>query len=102
MKPITLSLIALAGTFTLIACDSKEENVRENKLERKADNLEDSADIVRKDAERKADALESQKSLSNPSTTNSALENAADAKRNAAESTAESLERKAAAEREKK
>lgn len=102
MKPITLSLIAIAGALTLGACDSKEENARENTLERKADNLEDTADAVRKDAERKADALESQKNTANPSSTNSALENAADAKRNAAESTADSLEKKADAEREKK
>lgn len=102
MKPITLSLIALVAAFTLGACDSKEENARQDALERKADNLEDNADAVRRDAERKADALESQKSSANAPSTNSSLENAADAKRRAAEGTADGLENKADAVREQK
>lgn len=102
MKTIPLTIIALAGTFALSACDSKQENARENALERKADNKEDQADVVRNRAENQADALESQKSLSNPSSTNNQLENAADEKRRAAEAAAERLEREAEAAREKK
>lgn len=102
MKTIPLTIIALAGTFALSACDSKQENARENALERKADNKEDQADAVRNRAENQADALESQKTLSNPSSTNNQLENAADEKRRAAEAAAERLEREAEAAREKK
>lgn len=102
MKNTSRTLFAIVGALALCACDSKEENAREDALERKADAKEDQADAVRNNAERQADALESQKSPSNASSTNSQLENAADAKRDSAETTADRLEREANAAREKK
>lgn len=44
MKSLSLCLIA---AFGLSACDSRQENAREDALEKKADRLEDQADAVR-------------------------------------------------------
>ena len=56
-KPI-ITLFAILGTATLVSCDSKQEEVREQSLENKADALEGSAEQVRKNAEAAADATE--------------------------------------------
>ncbi len=58
--PITVILTAIGCTLLFTACDSKEEQRREEALERKADGLENHADKVREGAEAKADALEDQ------------------------------------------
>ncbi len=100
MKNLTLTLLAVAGSFALVSCDSKQENAREDATEKKADAMENKADAVRDTAEKKADTLESQKSMSNTSTTNTQLENKADATRNAAEKNADALENKADAVRD--
>src|SRR5215208_7873720 len=55
---ILCSLFAITA-LTLSGCDSRQENQRENALEKKADGLENQADAVRKDSEKKADAIES-------------------------------------------
>ena len=57
--------------------------------------MEDKADNVRDAAEKKADAIESKKSMSNDHATNERLENKADATRDAAEHKADAIEEKA-------
>lgn len=74
-----ITLFAVLGTVALVSCDSKQEEVRKDSLENKADALEGSAEQVRKDAEAAADATE----------------NNADAIREAAERKADALEDKA-------
>ncbi len=96
----TIACLAVAATaFTLSACDSKQENAREDAVEKKADAMENKADAVRDNAEKKADAIESQKTMSQPHSTNSALENKADAVRDGAEKQADAMENKADAVR---
>jgi len=99
-RQITLCSIAAASALALTACDSKQENARENAVEQKADKMENKADAVRDNAEKKADAIESQKSMSNDHSTNAALENKADATRAAAEKKADAMENKADAVRD--
>lgn len=79
---ISASAIALAFT----SCDSKEENAREERVEMKADNIEATADQLRKDGEKVADMKEEH----------------ADATREAVEKRADQLEEKAGAVREAK
>ena len=62
--------------------------------------MENKADNVRDAGEKKADAIESKKSMSNDHTTNEQLENKADATRNAAERKADAIEEKADAVRD--
>ena len=62
--------------------------------------MEDKADNVRDAGEKKADAIESKKSMSNDHATNERLENRADATRNAAEHKADAIEEKADAVRD--
>lgn len=102
MKTLTTPFIVLAATLCFVACDSKQENAREDALEKKADQMENKADAIRDAGERKADAIESQKALSKPAVTNDRLENAADATRKATENAADKLENKADAVREQK
>jgi hypothetical protein len=47
MKSLSLCLIAAVAALGLSACDSRQENARENALEKKADRLEDKADATR-------------------------------------------------------
>ena len=61
-----IPICAVAVSFSLTGCDSKQENAREDALEQKADNLEDAADKAKtektEDAlEDKADAVREQK-----------------------------------------
>jgi len=98
----TTSLIPLTTAavcaFAFAACDSRQENARENALERKADTLEDKAGVVRDKAEKTADAVEANDpGLNRPST-----ERTAEAVRESGEQTADALEEKADREREKK
>jgi hypothetical protein len=92
----TATIVVAAVAFA--ACDSRQENARENNLERKADNLEDAADVVRTQAEKTADAVERNDAGLNSSTT----EKTADAVREAGERKADALEDQADIEREKK
>ena len=86
--------------LSLAACDSKQENQREQALENKADALEDQADATRKAGERKADAIEDSKDK--VTITKSPEDKAADATRKNAEARADNLENKADATREQK
>ena len=99
-KQITLCLVTAAFALAFSACDSKQENAREDAVEQKADSMENKADAVRDGAEKKADAIEEQKTMSNDSSTNSALENKADATRDAAEKNADAIENQAEAVRD--
>lgn len=61
-----IPVFAVAFSFALTGCDSKQENAREDALENKADALEDTADKAKtektEDAlEDKADAVREQK-----------------------------------------
>jgi len=89
IKRITLCLATAAAAIGLSGCDSK----RENAAEKKADNVRDAG-------EKKADAIESKKSMSNDHATNEQLENKADATRNAAEHKADAIEKQADAVRD--
>ncbi len=100
IKQFTLCLAAAASALALSACDSKQENAREDAVEQKADSMENKADAVRDSGEKKADAIEEQKSMSHDHSTNSALENKADATRDAAEQNADALENQADAVRD--
>jgi hypothetical protein len=51
-----LPLFAVVASLSLTGCDSKQENAREDALEKKADALEDKADVA--PTEKKEDALE--------------------------------------------
>lgn len=77
-KPF-ITLFVVLGTAALVSCESKQEEVREDKLENKADAMEGTADQVRKNAETAADATE----------------NNAEAIREEAERKADALEEKA-------
>jgi gas vesicle protein len=97
----TTSLIPLIGAgFVALAftsCDSPEEQAREERLEQKADQLENTADNVRKQGERVADQKEDQADAirKNSENTADAAEADAEAKRKAAEKAADELEDKA-------
>ena len=100
IKQITLCLAAAASVLALSACDSKQENAREDAAEKKADQMEEKADAVRDAGEKKADAIESKKDMSNTDTTNERLENSADATREAADQKADAIEENADAVRD--
>jgi hypothetical protein len=89
-------------TLAFAACDSKEENQRENALENKADAMEKQADATRKAGERKADAIEDTKPGSEKLKVNTPQDKAADATRKDAEAKADGLENKADAVRDQK
>jgi len=60
MKMKSIAMLFGAALFGIgaVSCDSREEQMREDTLERKADAQENAADAVRDDAEKRADALE--------------------------------------------
>ncbi len=84
LKQIALGLAVSTAAVALTSCDSKQENAREDK-----------AEAVRETGEKKADAIESKKSLSNDHSTNATLEKKADATRNAADAQADKIEHNA-------
>jgi hypothetical protein len=99
------SLFTVIGTATLaffaVSCDSARENAREDVLEQKADNLEDTADQVRKRGEAAADAKEDRTDATQ--SYNRSLDNKdADTTRRATENRADTLEEKADEVREQK
>lgn len=95
LKP---ALAAAMLTFALAACDSKQEQKREDVLENKADITEKKADIVRDKGEATADRIEKQ----DPGMDTSSTDRAAGAARDASESTADKMEDQADRIREKK
>ncbi|MES2658149.1 MAG: hypothetical protein V4689_06000 [Verrucomicrobiota bacterium] len=90
----TKSIITLIGisTFALAisSCDSKQEDVREERLEMKADNIEATADQLRKDGEKAADMKEE-----NAGAIRKSSENAADATEDSADATRKAVEKRA-------
>lgn len=95
-----VSIISLAA----ISCDSREEQAREEHLERKADAIEASADQLRKDGEKVADMKEEHADAirKGSEAAADATENSADATRKAVEKRADELEDRADAVRERK
>ncbi len=95
LKPVlTAATLALA----LTACDSPQEERREQVLENKANLAEKKADIVRDAGEAKADRIERQ----DPGMDSNATDRAAKAARDISESRADRLEDKADRVREAK
>lgn len=80
------SLLAIAFT----SCDSKEEQARKDRLEMKADNIENTADQLRKDGEKVADMKEE-----HAAAIRKAGEKAADATEDAADATRDAVEKRA-------
>jgi hypothetical protein len=98
-KPSLLLFVTpVALALSLVACDSKRENARENNLERKADSLEEKAGIVREEKEKVADAVE----RNDPGLNSATTEKTAEKVRKTGEQTADALENQADREREKK
>ena len=99
----TLVVLSALAALTFSACDSRQENARENALEKKADTLENQADATRNAAERKADAIESTgKQGADKLNPNTPADKQADAVRKSGEATADTLENKADAVRDQK
>jgi hypothetical protein len=96
LKPV---LVGFTLALALTACDSKQENKREQILENKADIKENKADTVRKQGEATADRIEKR----DPGLTNSdSTERAAEGARDMSEKRADQLEDQAERLREKK
>ncbi|MGI8602939.1 MAG: hypothetical protein ACR2OZ_08045 [Verrucomicrobiales bacterium] len=97
MKTTYALVICLAAT--LAACDSPEKNRQERAAENTADTLENRAEAVRKDSERKADAIESTKQGTDKLNPATPADDAARAVRKDGENKADALENKADAVR---
>ncbi|SOD41689.1 hypothetical protein [Nitrosovibrio sp. Nv4] len=95
LKPV---LIAAILTFALVGCESKQENQREQAVEKKADKLEQKADVTREQGEATADRIEKQ----DPGMDTHTTDRTADAAREAAEKRADQMEEQAARLREQK
>jgi hypothetical protein len=94
---VAFTVVMLA--FILSACDSREENRRENVLEQKADRMEEKADMTRKSGEAAADRIEKR----DPGLTDSpSTDRAAEATRESTERSADQMEEQADRIREKK
>lgn len=104
----TKSIVSLIGASSIAlvftACDSKEEQAREERLENKAENLEANADQLRKDGEKVADMKEEHADAIRKSSEKAAdaTENDADATRKAVEKRADEIEDEADKVREAK
>ncbi|SOD41688.1 hypothetical protein [Nitrosovibrio sp. Nv4] len=95
LKPV---LTAAILAFALAGCESKQENQREEALEKKADTMEQKADVVRERGEAAADLAEKK----DPGMDTSATDRAAEAARETSERSADQLEEYADRTREKK
>jgi len=108
MKTNTIATLIGASALALLftSCDSKQEEVREEKLEQKADNIDAAATQLRKDGEKVADMKEDSADAIRKRTGNEpaadATEDSADATRKAVEKRADQLEERADEVREKK
>ena len=94
-KPV---LIAATLAFPLTACESKQENQREQVVEQDADKLEQKAKAIRKEGEATADRIEKQ----DPGLDSRTTDRTADAARKTADKRADQLEEEADRVREKK
>jgi gas vesicle protein len=106
MKTKSIALLSGASAIALFftACDSKQEQVREENLEQKADAIESSADQLRKDGEKVADMKEDNADAirKNSEKAADATEENADATRKAVEKRADQIEDQADKVREQK
>lgn len=94
LKPV---LVAAILASILAACDSKQENMREQRLENKADIIEQKADAVRDRGEETADRIEKQDRVNSD-----VSDRAAEAARESSERRADQLEEQADRVREQK
>ena len=103
-KSILIATGLSAASLLFVSCDSKQEQAREEALEQKAENLEASADQLRKDGEKVAELKESHADAIRDGREKAAyaVENSADATREAVEKRADELEEEADATREAK
>lgn len=106
MKTTTIATLFGASVLGLLAtsCESKLEEVREEKLEQKADAIDAAATQLRKDGEKVADMKEgtADSIRKNSESAADATEASADATRKAVEKRADQLEERADAVREEK
>ncbi|MES2438629.1 MAG: hypothetical protein V4584_06175 [Verrucomicrobiota bacterium] len=106
MKTKSIATLAAASAISLmfVSCKSKQEEVREERLEQKAENLEAGADQLRKDGEKVADMKEEHADAIRKGSENAAdaTENNADATRKAVEKRADEIEDEADKVREAK
>ncbi len=106
MKTNSIAAIVSASAIALFvtSCDSKQEQVREEKLEQKAENIDATADQLRKDGEKVADMKEANADAirKNSERAADATEDSADATRKNVENRADQIEEAADDVREKK
>ncbi len=106
MKTKSIALLAGASAIALFltACDSKQEQVREENLENKADAIDASATQLRKDGEKVADMKEENADAirKNSEKAADATETNADGTRKAVEKRADQIEDQADKVREQK
>ena len=93
--PLTV-IVSLA--LSLGACDSSNENTRQQALENKADRLENQADVTEEHGEAQADAIERR----DPGVDDPATDRAAEHVRDSSERGADSLENQADQVRDQK
>jgi gas vesicle protein len=104
----TNSIAALVSAYAIAlfvtSCDSKQEQVREEKLEQKAESIDATADQLRKDGERVAEMKEESADAIREKSERAAdaTEDSADATRKNVEQRADQLEEAADDVREKK
>lgn len=95
----TLRLTAIVSlALSLGACDSSNENTRQQTLENKADRLENQADVTEAHGEAHADAIERR----DPGVDGAATDQAAEQVRDTSEKRADSLENQADTVRDQK
>ncbi len=92
MKTSSIIALTAVSSFALLSasCKSKQEKVREEHLEQKAENLEAGASQLRKDGEKVAEMKERQADAIRKSS-----EQAADSTENSADSTRKAVEKRA-------
>ena len=98
MTKLKGGLTAVMMALALAACESKQEEKREQSLEQSADTLEDRADLIREKGDTTADRIERQDPGMDSTTTN----RAADAAEAMAEKRADQMEEQAVQYREHK
>lgn len=106
MKTKSIITLSAVSTFALLfaSCKSKQEEVREEHLEQKAENLEAGAAQLRKDGEKMAEMKEEHADAIRKSSEQAAdsTENSADSTRKAVEKRADQIEDQADRTREAK
>jgi hypothetical protein len=106
MKTNSIAALVSASAIALFvtSCDSKQEQVREEQLEQKADAIETNADQLRKDGERVAEMKDADADAIRKNNENAAdaTESSADATRKNADQRADQLDEAADDVREKK